>query len=223
MRTLQTVLNLARSKLGTVESPPNSNNQEFGVWYGFNRQPWCAMFVSWVMAMAGLADQYRFASVAAALAWARQNGRHSKTFKVGYVACYLSGGPWSSGHTGIIEAVHSDGTVTTIEGNTTSGTSGDQRDGGGTWRRRRPKSFWNNQCIRIDYNPPLPQGEEDEMKPRLVRAPDGSVWVFSGGTLRPANNPVYQSIIRWYAGQTEPWDNWSQEQVDICPKEPGVD
>lgn len=216
MRTLLAVLSLARSKLGTVESPPNSNNQEFGIWYGFNRQPWCAMFVSWVMAHAGLADQYRFASVAASLRWARQNGRHTTSFKAGYVACRLYNS--TTGHTGIIEAVHRDGTVTTIEGNTAGDNLGDQRDGGIVARRRRPKSFWNNQCIRIDYNPPLPAGEEDDMKPRIVRAPDGSVWAFDGVTLRTANDPVYRSVIRWYSGQGEEWDQWSQEQIDAFPK-----
>lgn len=183
MRTLESVLNLARSKLGTVESPPNSNNQEFGIWYGFNRQPWCAMFVSWVMAHAGLADQYRFASVAAALSWARQNGRHTTSFKAGYVACRLSTAV--IGHTGIIEAVHSDGTVTTIEGNTSSDDAGDQRDGGIVARRRRPKSFWNNQCIRIVYSEPStpppssPISEtEEDMKLWLLRKEDESqVWI----------------------------------------------
>jgi hypothetical protein len=36
--------------------------------------------------------------------------------------------------------VHSDGTITTIEGNTTSGAAGNQSNGGGVWRRRRSTS-----------------------------------------------------------------------------------
>jgi hypothetical protein len=222
--TTTQVLDVARSKLGTVESPPNSNHQMFGVWYGFDRQPWCAMFVSWCMAMAGAASQYRFAAVAYAVDAARKQGRLTTTFKTGYVACRLADGDWGPGHTGIVEAVHSDGTVTTIEGNTSIGTSGSQRDGGGVWRRRRAKSFWNKGCIRIDYSPALPtidQGDDD-MKPRLVRAPSGAVYAFDGVALRPANNPVYQSVIRWYSGQAEVWDNWSQEQIDVFPKEAGT-
>lgn len=43
-------------------------------------------------------------------------------------------------HVGLVEAVNPDGTLTTIEGNTTSGTAGDQRMGGGVWRRRRATS-----------------------------------------------------------------------------------
>lgn len=216
MRTLQSVLSLARSQIGTVESPPNSNNQQYGLWYGFNRQPWCAMFVSWVLAHCGLADQYRFASVAASIRWARQNGRHTTSFRPGYVACRLIDS--TTGHTGIVEAVHSDGTVTTIEGNTTIGASGDQRDGGGVWRRRRNKSFWNNQCIRIDYNEPLPQGEEDEMKPRIVRnSATGECFVWNGVYLVRANNADQQVIVRFYAGQNEPWDNWDPKFINAVP------
>ncbi len=153
MPTTTDVLNFARSKLGTVESPPNSNHQEFGVWYGFDKVPWCAIFVSWCMAQAGVANQYRNASVAYSLDTARKQTRHTGEFRAGFVACRInSGGDWGPGHTGIVEAVHSDGTVTTIEGNTSPGAGGSQRDGGGVWRRRRARSYWNKQCIRIDYS-----------------------------------------------------------------------
>lgn len=152
MTTVTNALNLARSKLGVVESPPSSNNTEFGIWYGFNRVPWCAIFVSWVLAHAGLGSQYRHASVAYSLDAARKQGRRTHVFRPGYVACRInSGGDWGPGHTGIVEAVHSDGTVTTIEGNTSGTSAGSQRDGGGVWRRRRSKSYWNKQCIRIDF------------------------------------------------------------------------
>lgn len=70
--------------------------------------------------------------------------------------------------------------------------------------------------------PDLPPGEDDEMKPRLVRAPNGAVYAFDGTVLRPANNAQYQSIVRWYGGQSEPWDQWTQEQIDSCPKETGA-
>jgi hypothetical protein len=46
-----------------------------------------------------------------------------------------------SGHTAIIEKDNGDGTVTSIEGNTSSGTSGSQDNGGGVYRRIRSKSL----------------------------------------------------------------------------------
>src|SRR5262245_36725504 len=40
-------LSLAKGYLGYVESPPGSNGNMFGAWYGMNYEPWCAMFVSY--------------------------------------------------------------------------------------------------------------------------------------------------------------------------------
>ncbi len=113
------------------------------------------------MAQGGVGNQYRNASVAFSLDTARKQGRRTGEFRAGFVACRIYGtGDWGPGHTGIVEAVHSDGTVTCIEGNTSPGSGGSQRDGGGVARRRRAKSYWNRQCIRIDYDnasQPLPQ------------------------------------------------------------------
>lgn len=81
---------------------------------------------------------------------------------------------------------------------------------------------WLKAGMPTDELPPAPQGDDDEMKPRLVRGPQGDVYAFDGVALRPANNAVYQSVVRWYAAQGEPWDQWSQEQIDAFPKEPGA-
>ncbi len=180
MTTVVETLNVARSQLGTVESPPNSNNVLYGRWYGMNNNPWCAMFVSWTLAQGGLGAQYRHAGVADSLATARNRGRHTGEFRAGFVACRINNGSWTGpGHTGLIEAVHSDGSVTTIEGNTSPGAAGSQRDGGGCFRRRRPKSYWNRQCIRIDYGggtPPPPPPSPHQPPP-----PSGNRCVDSAG------------------------------------------
>lgn len=81
---------------------------------------------------------------------------------------------------------------------------------------------WIHKGMPVDQLPTPPQGDDDEMKPRLVRAPTGAVYAFDGVALRPANNSNYQSVIRWYSGQGEPWDNWSQEQIDSFPQEAGA-
>ena len=155
--TADNALRIAASQLGTVESPPNSNNVHYARWYGMNQNPWCAMFLSWVFSEAGVASQYRHAGVAHSLAVARNRGRHTTEFRRGYVACRINSGGWTGpGHTGVVEAVHADGSVTTIEGNTSPGAGGSQRDGGGVWRRRRSKSYWNRQCIVIKYDDAQP-------------------------------------------------------------------
>lgn len=46
-------LALACEQLGYVESPPGSNGNMFGAWYGMNYEPWCAMFVTWCYEQAG--------------------------------------------------------------------------------------------------------------------------------------------------------------------------
>jgi hypothetical protein len=40
-------LTRAISQIGVKESPPDSNNNKYGQWYGMNYQPWCAMFCTW--------------------------------------------------------------------------------------------------------------------------------------------------------------------------------
>lgn len=46
------------------------------------------------------------------------------------------------GHIGIFARQESGGRLTTIEGNTSSGNRGSQRDGGGVYRRTRSINFW---------------------------------------------------------------------------------
>lgn len=47
--------------------------------------------------------------------------------------------PDHHGHVGVVIAVEKDGTLHTVEGNTSSGDAGSQRDGQGVWKRRRGK------------------------------------------------------------------------------------
>jgi len=43
----------AKTFLGYVESPPGTNGNMFGAWYGMDFEPWCAMFVSYCYEHAG--------------------------------------------------------------------------------------------------------------------------------------------------------------------------
>jgi len=40
-------LKRAVSQLGVTENPAGTNRQQFGVWYGMNGVPWCAIFCTW--------------------------------------------------------------------------------------------------------------------------------------------------------------------------------
>lgn len=43
----QAALELAASQIGFKESPAGSNRQKYGVWYGMDGVPWCAIFATW--------------------------------------------------------------------------------------------------------------------------------------------------------------------------------
>jgi hypothetical protein len=43
-------LELALTQIGVKENPFGSNLQKYGLWYGMNGVPWCAIFASWCFA-----------------------------------------------------------------------------------------------------------------------------------------------------------------------------
>lgn len=47
-------LEKARSMIGYVESPPGTNGNMFGAWYGMNYEPWCAIFVTYCYELVGV-------------------------------------------------------------------------------------------------------------------------------------------------------------------------
>lgn len=134
------VLALAASNIGYKESPPGSNSSRFGQWYGMDRQPWCATFVSWVFYHAGLplpaTTPKGFAYCPYGVKWFKDKGQFFKKPKVGDVVFFDFGRKDGvSDHVGIVEKVNSDGTVTTIEGNTSASNNS---NGGQVQRRVRP-------------------------------------------------------------------------------------
>jgi hypothetical protein len=65
-------LEAARKEVGYHESPAGSNNNKFGVEYGFNRVPWCAIFESIMFKHTGT-PRFRYAAVEAIYWDARAN------------------------------------------------------------------------------------------------------------------------------------------------------
>lgn len=114
---------VARGEVGQAEQPPGSNDSPRIAEYrsavaGAGVGPWCAYFVSWCSRQAGVPlgeHGEGFGSVSALWSWAEQSGR----------AIPASAGPpqpgdlivWGGEHVGIVEAVDPDGTIHTIEGN----------------------------------------------------------------------------------------------------------
>lgn len=124
---------LAKSKVGTIETPVNI--QEFGKWYGMNGVPWCAIFVSWCFANSGsksFSRRSRWAYVPYVLNEAHA-ARNGLTITRAPVAGDLVLFDWDSDgvcdHIGIVEKPSP---LVTIEGNTSPT---DNSNGGQVMRR----------------------------------------------------------------------------------------
>lgn len=120
----------AQSQVGVSEQPPGSNDGPQIAEYrtataGSGVGPWCAYFTSWAAAQAGVplgeAGQ-GFGSVSALYSWAQRTGRAT------------AAGPgvrpnpgdlivWGARHIGIVESVDADGSIHTIEGNSSNAVS----------------------------------------------------------------------------------------------------
>ncbi|MFA6167787.1 MAG: CHAP domain-containing protein [Gemmatimonadaceae bacterium] len=134
LRSLPYTLHILRGQVGTVERPVNIT--KYGEWMDANGLPWCASFVSWVLHTAGFSG-HGSASAQRLYDQFRKRGRSGKTPRVGAaIFFHMRGGHAGVNHTGMVVGV-SRFWVDTIEGNTSSGVSGSQINGGGVYPRRR--------------------------------------------------------------------------------------
>lgn len=147
MTTRTNVLRKAASYIGYTER--RNNITEF--WErqkpSYQGGPWCAAFVVDVLEQEGstLLKEVPLPYFTPSMeAWAKKTGRwkDSKDCKPGDVLIF---GTTHAVHTGFLEK-QKGSYVQTIEGNTTSGNGGSQTDGGGVYRRVRPRS-WVRGCI----------------------------------------------------------------------------
>jgi peptidoglycan hydrolase-like protein with peptidoglycan-binding domain len=127
MGTVAGMLAQARALLGLGESPPGSNHNKITTWYGFDGA-WCDMAISYE---AGHSD-----NLAAMMGKFAYTVAHAQAFRNAGRWHYGLGGirqgdvvffDWSGSrtigaidHVGLVEAVHSNGTITTLEGNTSN-------------------------------------------------------------------------------------------------------
>jgi hypothetical protein len=133
----QAILNAIRPEVGVAEQPPGSNDSPRIAQFrqataGSGVGPWCAYFVSWAARQAGvpLGDSGQgFGRVDDVFAWAQKTG---KALPAGSTPAPGDLIVWDE-HIGVVESVDPDGTIHTIEGNSSDKVS--QRtygsDGGG--------------------------------------------------------------------------------------------
>src|SRR4051812_4664909 len=138
----QAMLQAASAEVGQAEQPPGSNDSPRIAEYraataGSGVGPWCAYFASWAARQAGtpLGEQGQgFGAVSAVWDWAQRTGRTSAQAAPGELIV------WGSRHIGIVESVDPNGTIHTIEGNSSDKVSRRTYgpDGGGATGYVRP-------------------------------------------------------------------------------------
>ena len=161
--TAAAVVSVARSQIGVKESPAGSNKVKYSAWYGMVG-PWCAMFVSWCAAQAKATTIIpKHAYTPSGAAWFKSRGQWYSRGKVGDIIYFQWPGMGRISHVGIVEAVHSDGSYTTIEGNTDSAGG---RTGGRVMRQRRSRyiSGFGRPKYGSGVTPPRPPTPKPEPK-----------------------------------------------------------
>lgn len=135
MNCIDKLVQIAKSRVGIKESPPNSNTVDCNTWY-YGRKvcggfPWCVVEIQYVFHLAGLSNLLlRTASSSALYKWFKSQGRIYKTPQVGDIAFYkFSNDPdVIAEHVGFVvenvDAKH----FKDVEGNTSA--KGSQSDGG---------------------------------------------------------------------------------------------
>jgi hypothetical protein len=121
---------IAGAEVGQAEQPPGSNDAPRIAQYrtataGSGVGPWCAYFTSWVAQQAGVplgeAGQ-GFGAVEAVAGWAQRSGRWTEA-GTGVAPAPGDLIVWGGRHIGIVESVGADGSISTIEGNSSDAVS----------------------------------------------------------------------------------------------------
>lgn len=124
----------ARSQEGVKESPANSNKTIYGKFTGHDGQPWCGSFVMWSAAQIGFKGMPNCVYTPAGAEAFKGKGSwyNPETYKPqpGDIVFFSFDGKGIE-HVGIVVKDNGDGTMVTIEGNTTpDGNNGSQSNGG---------------------------------------------------------------------------------------------
>ena len=143
------LLRQAHARVGIKENPSNSNNVDCNTWYyghavadgkpnKGDTYPWCAVEMSYIFHLVGYDNLIiKTASCATMGNWFKKNGQFFKEPQVGDLVFYKfktnRNNNWTN-HVGLVVDVLSNGTIRTIEGNT-SITSND--NGGSVMLRTR--------------------------------------------------------------------------------------
>ena len=143
MATVNDILKIAKAEIGVKESPANSNNVKYNTWYygksvNGSAYPWCAAFVSWVFSQVDSTLIKKSVSCMDIGNWFKSNNQwKTNNPQPGDVVFFKfnTNSRWTN-HIGLVESVNADGSINTIEGNTSVSSD----DNGGSVMRRTRKS-----------------------------------------------------------------------------------
>jgi cell wall-associated NlpC family hydrolase len=141
---MNSILSLAKFELDYTEK--GDNETKYGAWYGINKQPWCAIFVSYIYNKAGLVDKVAaetkkgFASCNAGLNWFVKQGKIIPVGQAqeGDIVFFQFDNDAQPDHVGIVaKNMKRLKALKTIEGNTSPNNKGSQSNGGGVYAKKR--------------------------------------------------------------------------------------
>ena len=207
MSTWRGTRELALNQRGITETPPGNNHNKFTEWYGITG-PWCAMFISWVFAhsrpepiIPRLMPKFAFTPLFAD--WYREHKRsfvdEDKAVSGDTVFYNFPDSLDRIQHVGLVlDNQRADKQLLTIEGNTSSGTSGSQDDGGGVFVRQRP---YGSSIVVMGRNPYTPK---EPPEPRFA-FPDVRTYLTIGDA---------GADVKLLQQQLNKWSKWLDENRD---------
>lgn len=206
MATAQEFLEQARREIGYTESPPGSNRTKFAAEARHaNGTYWCSTFVVALMRRVGLDHEPAYSAGTAVMLSAYRNaGRLFKNPQPGDLVIYdFPGGRIAndpSDHIGIVESVNGNKTITTIEGNTSAGSSGSQSNGGGVFRRVRELTYV------VGFARPYFDEEDDVTEADLDKIK---------AMIHEATAPLYKALYTKRDGTDKEHMNELEKKLDI--------
>ena len=140
--TAALMVEIAKKEIGYVEGPKD-NETKYGAFTKANYLPWCGSFCMWVANAAGVKIPNTVSTMAGAASfkkmgtWTDAEKADPQPGDIVYFDFVAGGAPIE--HVGLVEKNNGDGTVTTIEGNTSGDKkkSGSQANGGECVRKVR--------------------------------------------------------------------------------------
>lgn len=144
--TYQEILSFAEKQIGVVEKYDNDvvyNTEYYGRKVSGSEYPWCCVFIWYLFNSCGAADLFydgkKTATCQTLADWFKKKGQWYTTPKVGDIVFFKFGNSKRyTNHVGIVKNVKSNGTIDTIEGNTSTA---DQNNGGMVMQRTRKSNI----------------------------------------------------------------------------------